>query len=171
MERDRTGWDRKIGREGGKRICMDGQAFWEWESPGFLLVFRSLSPIILWVCSSSFFQQFKNSPSFDLCYYTALFFFLARRASSFSALLLPRSTFTTLTTISLLRLSLHLNLLLGLPSVFLSLSVTITIQPSREKMGWEDSNNYYRDWLGWWSGKRSDSYACTRVRAREDLCM
>ena len=75
MERDRTGWDRKIGREGGKRICMDGQAFWEWESPGFLLVFRSLSPIILWVCSSSFFQQFKNSPSFDLCYYTALFFF------------------------------------------------------------------------------------------------
>lgn len=75
MERDRTGWDRKIGREGGKRICMDGQAFWEWESPGFLLVFRSLSPIILWICSSSFFQQFKNSPSFDLCYYTALFFF------------------------------------------------------------------------------------------------
>jgi hypothetical protein len=107
--------------------------------------FRSLSPdcfvglfvFFLLLTNLKIFAFFRN-----LCYYTALFFWRGERAPFFFFLLL------TLTTVPLLRLVFFLfSLLLNWAAIclFLSLSVTTTIQPSREKIGWEDSTSHCRE--------------------------
>jgi hypothetical protein len=127
-----------MGREGEEDMYGQTGFFGEWEKVlDSSLVFRSVPRLFLWVRVLPSFNQFKNLRLLSiLCYYTARFFFWRGERALFFLLTLNTYYYSSSSARSF-----PLTLLLGLPFVCfsLSVSVTTTIQPSRQKNGWEDS--------------------------------
>ena len=141
-ERDRTGWDRKGWKRKrnmyGQALGVDGV-----ESLDSLsCFFRFCPPIILWVCSFVF-NQFKKSPFLsrsDLCYYTALLYFWARRASCFFSLrffFLLFATFATIATIPHFQHGIFFSYYSSWAAICLSVTTTTTSPSRREGEGAE----------------------------------
>jgi hypothetical protein len=134
-----------------------------------LSFFRFCPPIILWVCSFVF-NQFKKYPFLsrsDLCYYTALLYFWARRASCFVLCASSSCSLLLLLPLPLFLIfnmgSFSLTTLLGLPSVCLSRLLRLFPAEGRERERNIPTDSLLRSWSQ--DGKRRcDSYACTRER-------